>query len=55
MIKNLSAKEGDAEKSGSIPGSGRSPGEENGNTLHNPMDRGASWAVVLGVQTGRQN
>ena len=33
MVKNLSAKTGDAGKSGSIPGSGRSPGEENGNTL----------------------
>ena len=37
--------------SGSIPGSGRSPGEENGNPLQysclgNPMDRGAWWATV---------
>ena len=36
---------------GSIPGSGRSPGEENGNPLQyscleNPMDRGAWWATV---------
>ena len=36
----------------SIPGSGRSPGEGNGNPLHyscleNPMDRGAWWAIVL--------
>ena len=36
---------------GSIPGSGRSPGEVNGNPLQhpclqNPMDRGASWAIV---------
>ena len=36
----------DAEDSGSIPGSGRSPGEGNGNPLQyscleNPMDRGA--------------
>ena len=35
----------------SIPGSGRSPGEENGNPLHfsslgNPMDRGAWQAIV---------
>ena len=35
-----------AEEVGSIPGSGRSPGEENGNPLQhsflgNPMDRGA--------------
>ena len=36
---------------GSIPGSGRSPGEGNGNLLQyccleNPMDRGALWATV---------
>ena len=39
---------------GSIPGSGRSPGERHGNPLQyscleNPMDRGAWWAVVNGV------
>ena len=39
---------------GSIPGSGRSPGEGNGNPLQyscleNPMDRGAWWATVHGV------
>ena len=39
---------------GSIPGSGRSPGEGNGNPLHyscleNPMDRGAWWDTVHGV------
>ena len=37
-----------------IPGSGRSPGEENGNQLQyscleNPMDRGAWQAIVHGV------
>ena len=45
---------------GSIPGSGRSPGEGNGNPLQyscleNPMDGGAWWATVHGVaksQTG---
>ena len=36
---------------GLIPGSGRSPGERNGNPLQyprlgNPMDRGAWWATV---------
>ena len=36
---------------GSIPGSGRSPGKGNGNSLQyscleNPMDRGAWWAIV---------
>ena len=39
---------------GLIPGSGRSPGEGNGNSLQypcleNPMDRGAWWAAVHGV------
>ena len=37
-----------------IPGSGRSPGEGNGNPLQypcleNPMDRGAWWATVHGA------
>ena len=41
MVKHLSASAGDV---GSIPGSGRSPGEENGNplqysSLENAMDR----------------
>ena len=39
---------------GSIPGSGRSHGEGNGNPLQyscleNPMDGGAWWAIVRGV------
>ena len=39
---------------GSILGSGRSPGEGNGNPLQyscleNPMDRGTWWAAVPGV------
>ena len=39
---------------GSIPGSGRSPGEGNGSPLQyscleNPMDGGAWWATVHGV------
>ena len=43
---------------GSIPGSGTSPGEGNGNPLQyscleNPMDRGAWWAVVHGVAKSR--
>ena len=41
---------------GSIPGSGRSPGEGNGSPLQyscleNPMDGGAWWAIVHGVAT----
>ena len=40
---------------GSIPGSGRSPGEGNGNPLQyfcleNSMDGGAWWATVHGLQ-----
>ena len=51
QVKNLPANTGDT---GLIPGSGRSPGEENGNSLQyycldNPMDRGAWWATVHGV------
>ena len=39
---------------GSIPGSGRSPREENGNPLQsscleNSMDRGVWWATVHGL------
>ena len=42
------------EEMGSIPGSGRSPGEGNGNPLQysclgNPMDRGAWQSTVHGV------
>ena len=45
---------GDARDARSIPGSGRSPGEGNGNLLQysclgNPIDRGAWWATVHGV------
>jgi len=47
MVKNLPAIAGDP---GLIPGSGRSPGEENSYPLQyscqeNPMDRGAWWAI----------
>ena len=43
---------------GSIPGSGRSPGEGNGNPLQhscleNPMEGGAWWATVHGVAKSR--
>ena len=45
---------------GSIPGSGRSPGEGNGNPLQyscleNPMDGGAWWATVHGSQRVRHD
>ena len=43
---------------GLIPGSGRSPGEGNGNPLQcscleNPMDGGAWWATIHGVAKSR--
>ena len=52
---NLAVNEGDP---GSIPGSGRSPGEGNDNTLQyscleNSMDGGAWWATVHGVTKSR--
>ena len=45
---------------GSIPGLGRSPGEENGNwlqysCLENPMDGGAWWATVHRVAKSRHD
>ena len=51
VIKNSPANAGDTRDVGSIPGSGRSPGEGNDNPLQyscleNPVDRGASWATV---------
>ena len=54
MVKNPPANAGDIRKAGLIPGSGRSPGEENGNPLQysclkNSIDRGAWWAAVHGV------
>ena len=54
MVKNLPANAGDARDAGSIPGSGRTPGEGNGYMLQyfcleNPMDRGTWRATVHGV------
>ena len=54
MVKNPLANAGDIRDTGSIPGSGRSPGERNGNLLQysclgNLMDRGAWQARVHGV------
>ena len=51
VIKNPPPNSGDM---GSIPGSGRSLREGNGNALQysclgNPIDRGAWWATVHGV------
>ena len=54
MVKNLPANAGDRKDAGSIPGSGRYPGEANGDPLQyscleNPMDRGVWQAVVHGI------
>ena len=51
VVQNTPAEARDTD---SIPGSGRSPGEGNGNPLQyscleNPMDRGDWWATVQGV------
>ena len=50
-VKNSPARAGDAEDTGLIPGSERSPGKENGNSfqyscLENPMERG-TWRVTI--------
>ena len=51
MVKNLPANGGNTRDVGSIPGSGRSLGEGNGNPfqyscLENPMNTGTWWATV---------
>ena len=58
VVKNLHANAGDARDAGSIPGSGRFPGEGNDNPLQfscleNSMDRGACQATVHGVATSQ--
>ena len=57
--KNPPASAGDARVIGLIPGSGRSPGEENGTTLQyscleNPTDRRTWWASAHGVTKSLQ-
>ena len=54
VVKNSPPSTGDVRDMGSIPGSGRSPGEGHGNPLQyscpeNLKDRGAWWATVHGV------
>ena len=54
VVKNPSANAGDPGDTGSIPGSGRSPGEGNSNRfqyscLENPINRGAWGATVHGA------
>ena len=57
MAKNPPANAGDVRDMGSIPGSGRSPGEGNSNSLQysclgSPMDKGAWQATIHGVVKG---
>ena len=54
MVKNPPTNTGDTEDLGSIPGSGRPPGEGNGNPLQysclgNPTDRGDWQASIHSV------
>ena len=56
-VKNSAANLEKLEDAGSIPGSGRAPGEGNGrplqySCLENPMDAGAWWATVHRVTEG---
>ena len=58
VVKNLPASIGDARDTGSIPESGRSPGEGNGKPLRysclkNPMERGVWQATVHRVARSR--
>ena len=57
MVKNPPPNTGDSRDAGSTPGSGRFPGERNGNPLQysclrNLMDRGAWRATVHGDEKG---
>ena len=54
MVKKLLASAGDTGDAGSVPASGSSPGDGNGNPLQyfcleNPIDRGAWWVTVSRV------
>ena len=54
LVKNMPANAGDSRDKGSIPASGRSPGEGNGNPfqyscLGNSMDRGVWQVTAYGV------
>ena len=58
MVKNLPADAGDIRHANTIPGSGKSPGEGNGNPfqyscLENPMDREAWWTTVHRIAKSR--
>ena len=57
VVKNPPANAGEVRDTVSIPGSGRSPGGGNGNSLQyscleKPMDRGA-WRVTVSPQVAK--
>ena len=57
MVENLPVNPRDVRDTGSIPGSGRSPGGGHGNLLQyscleNPMDRGA-WRAIQSMGSQR--
>ena len=57
-VKNPPASAEDAGDTGSIPGSGRCPAGGNGkplqySCLRNPMDRGAWWTTIRGIERVR--
>ena len=58
VIKNLPTNAGDVRDADSVPRSGKSPGEGNGNPLQyscleNPRNGGAWWAAIYGVTQSR--
>ena len=60
VVKNMPASAGGVRDTGSILGVGRSPRGEHGNPLQyscleNPVDRGAWWATVHGLQRVRHD
>ena len=60
VVKTPPANAGGIRDAGLIPGSGRSPGGAHGyplqySCLESPMERGAWWATVHGLQRVRQD
>ena len=54
IVKNSPVNTGDVGDMGLTPGSGRTPGDGNGNPLQysclkNSMDRGVWWATLCGI------
>ena len=58
VVKNSPANAGDVRDTGSIPGSGRSPGGEHGyppecSCPENPIDKKTWWATAHGIAKSR--